>query len=112
MQLVVERSGQMLQEMALDRPEIIIGRGDKADLTLPEKGVSRQHARLQRGDQGWILVDLGSTNGTFVNGTFVAPESSRPIKPNDVLKLGPVKLLVVGPSSGGQQQFQTLTMKH
>jgi pSer/pThr/pTyr-binding forkhead associated (FHA) protein len=45
-----------------------IGREENCDLFVPDMTVSRIHARLTRGAAGWMLADLGSTNGTRVNG--------------------------------------------
>ena len=51
--------------------DLVIGRSG-ADLEVDDRGVSRRHARLSRGlDGGWTLTDLGSTNGTFLNGARV-----------------------------------------
>ncbi len=49
----------------------VLGRAHGCDLVVPDPGVSRQHARVQRGPEGTELVDLGSTNGTYVNGRRV-----------------------------------------
>lgn len=46
----------------------VIGRGAEADIVVDDTGVSRQHCRFEVTDQGTILTDLGSTNGTFVEG--------------------------------------------
>ena len=49
-----------------------IGRAEECDLSFPEDGsISRVHARLDKDGDDWLLVDLGSTNGTFVNGAEV-----------------------------------------
>lgn len=50
----------------------VIGRAADADLRLPDSGVSRKHAEVRRDDDGFMLVDLGSTNGTRVNDSRVA----------------------------------------
>jgi FHA domain-containing protein len=49
-------------------PLIILGRGTDCDLRLVDPGVSRHHAEIRVEDDEVVLVDLGSTNGTFVNG--------------------------------------------
>jgi two-component system cell cycle response regulator len=51
----------------LDTPKISIGRGRDNDIVLPSDCVSRRHAQLEHRDDGLYLVDVGSTNGTFVN---------------------------------------------
>jgi len=52
----------------LTTPVTLLGRGTDCDLRLVDPGVSRHHAELRVEGQQVILVDLGSTNGTFVNG--------------------------------------------
>ena len=59
-----ELTGQIYRP---ERPIITVGRAQDSDIVLQEQGISRLHARLQRGAQGWTITDLGSTNGTFVN---------------------------------------------
>ncbi len=58
--------GQHIYE--LSAPLTILGRGTDCDLRLVDPGVSRHHAELRVEDSEIVLVDLGSTNGTFVNG--------------------------------------------
>lgn len=50
---------------------LLIGRGPEADLKPESKMVSRRHAELVNGEEGWVLKDLESDNGTFVNGIRV-----------------------------------------
>lgn len=47
---------------------VTLGRLPECDIQVPDAGASRQHARITRRDGGWVLTDLGSTNGTLVNG--------------------------------------------
>ncbi|WP_084039054.1 DUF3662 and FHA domain-containing protein [Demequina sp. NBRC 110053] len=49
----------------------VVGRGSEADIVVDDTGVSRQHCRFEATDQGTILTDLGSTNGTLVEGQRV-----------------------------------------
>ena len=64
---------------------LIIGRGDDADLALPSDSVSRRHARIYRDDSKHIIEDLGSTNGTFLNGAL-APAAT--LYRGDQIKIG------------------------
>ncbi|RMF37877.1 MAG: FHA domain-containing protein [Chloroflexi bacterium] len=59
------------QRWPIDREAITIGRGADCDIILPERQVSRHHARIERRNEGYYLVDLGSKNGTYVNGEEV-----------------------------------------
>jgi hypothetical protein len=64
----------------------IIGRSKKCDIVIDSKHVSRQHARiLSTSDEEWLVEDLGSSNGTFVNGERV---KSYPISQADVIEIG------------------------
>jgi hypothetical protein len=67
--MFVVKEGQLSgQSWTLDHDVIIIGRGVDCDIVLPERQVSRHHVRVERRNQGYILIDLGSKNGTHVNG--------------------------------------------
>lgn len=55
----------------LDSEELIIGRGKDSDLVVPDRQVSRHHARIRRTVRGYLLEDLGSKNGTHLNGIEV-----------------------------------------
>jgi transcriptional regulator with GAF, ATPase, and Fis domain len=51
-------------------PRVVIGRDATADVGVPEQAVSRQHARIEFDGTRWVLTDLGSRNGTMVDGAF------------------------------------------
>lgn len=55
----------------IEKAELVIGRDDRCDVVIPDRQVSRQHASITLRDDGYILKDLGSKNGTFVNGREV-----------------------------------------
>lgn len=52
----------------LDRDRLEIGRDPTCDIILPDRVVSRHHAVIERREEGYVLSDIGSKNGTFVNG--------------------------------------------
>jgi len=64
---------------------VLLGRRDSCDIALPDESVSRRHARLEPRDGGWVLTDLNSSNGTFVNGVRIR---STALAPGDSVKLG------------------------
>ena len=68
-----------------DRRVLVIGRSMGCDLTLGDPTVSRWHAELIREGERWIVRDMGSTNGTRVNGWRVRRAV---VEPGDVLALG------------------------
>ena len=56
-----------LQDLTLEQPRLIIGRAEDNDLVIIKKNVSRHHAILVRHGAAAIVMDLNSTNGTYVN---------------------------------------------
>ena len=56
------------RRVPLDRPQLTLGRSSASDVVLADERVSRRHAQIRRLPQGWLLIDLGSSNGTQVNG--------------------------------------------
>lgn len=75
------------REFQFDRTTVI-GRGATSDLALTDPGVSRRHASLSRQDGAWCVEDLGSANGTLVNGWRVTRPTR--LKPGDVVGIGAV----------------------
>jgi hypothetical protein len=67
-------------------PGFTIGRDDGCDLVLRDLSVSRLHARLERHGTGWLLEDLGSTNGTRLNGWRVSGQV--PVRSGDQVSFG------------------------
>jgi len=85
--LVVKAGGVIGTTYALEAPELYLGRDVQNDIVVPEAEVSRRHARLIRNGDVYILEDLGSTNGTFINGKrLVAPHT---LHSGDEVQLGP-----------------------
>lgn len=82
--LIVLSGDQVGQRLGVDRT-LIIGRDPDAGLTLTDSLASWHHARLEDRGDSWTLVDLGSTNGTFVNGERV---NEAALKPNDRVAFG------------------------
>jgi len=72
-------------------PIVNIGRADYNDLILTDESVSSQHAKLTRREGIWILTDLGSTNGTLVDGERV--EEDVPLAPGCFVRFGDIQLV-------------------
>ncbi|HXF94684.1 MAG TPA: FHA domain-containing protein, partial [Gemmatimonadales bacterium] len=79
------------QRLPVRTPVVNIGRADYNDLVLPDPSVSTAHAKLQRREGVWVLVDLDSTNGSFVDGERVKGEA--PLVPGALVRLGDVQLV-------------------
>jgi pSer/pThr/pTyr-binding forkhead associated (FHA) protein len=86
------RSGALIgQRLAVKTPIVNVGRADYNDVVVPDSSVSTSHAKLQRREGVWVLVDLDSTNGTFVDGERVKGEA--PLAPGAMVRLGDVQLV-------------------
>lgn len=80
--------------VAVDFPltgdQLVIGRDPGCDVVLQGAGASRRHLQLRRGPEGWTLLDLGSANGTLVQGQRV---QSHPLRHGDTIQLGDSRLV-------------------
>lgn len=86
------RTGAMRgRRLPIRVPVVNIGRADYNDIVIGEASVSTTHAKLQRRDDIWVLTDLGSTNGTFVEGEPVTGETA--LTPGTTLRFGDVAVL-------------------
>lgn len=80
-----------------------VGR-ESADVILAEKTVSRHHAQLEVDQSGGVRVeDLGSTNGTRINGQTLLPKSPRPLRDGEYVQFGSVELRLFVPNPAAQQ---------
>jgi hypothetical protein len=75
--------------------ELTLGRAADCDCVIAADTVSRRHARISRVDGAWRIRDLGSRNGTRLNGWRVVGEVE--LRPGDHLSLGPVRFRVTAP---------------
>jgi DNA-binding CsgD family transcriptional regulator len=89
-QLVV-LAGSNVGEMYNLQGTLLIGRGRDADIRIQGDGISRQHARMKVGGDGVQFEDLGSTNGSFVNGERVA--GRRRLQDGDMMRIGRTSVL-------------------
>ncbi len=89
---LVVRSGALKgQRLPIRVPIVNLGRAEYNDIVLPDDSVSTSHAKLQRREGVWVLVDLESTNGSFVDAERVQGEM--PLAPGALIRLGDVQLL-------------------
>ena len=75
----------------LEEPTISIGRASDCTIPIKDRYLSRRHAELISLGDGWMLKDLGSANGTYLNGNRV--EQDERLTPGDRIRLGDTELL-------------------
>src|SRR5690606_33739915 len=89
---VLFRSGpQKGERVELRVPVVNVGRAEYNDLVIADPSVSTMHAKIQRRQGVWLLTDLGSTNGTFVDGELAAGDM--PLSPGGTLRFGEITVL-------------------
>lgn len=95
--LRIASPGSARREVALDGRPVTIGRAADADVVVADPLVSRHHARLAGRGGRLVLTDLGSTNGTRVNGEAVREAV---VGPGDRVEIGATRLVLVPPQPG------------
>jgi len=88
------RSQPLSASYEFDQDRILVGRGSGADVRLPHQAVSIRHVFIQRRGTQNLVVDEGSSNGTFVNGTRLVSGRPKTIRAGDVVQIGPFRLTV------------------
>lgn len=59
---------RVMQAYDFKQPSIVVGRDEETDVTIDNPSVSRRHAEIRLADEGWVVEDLGSSNGTYLKG--------------------------------------------
>lgn len=83
--LVVVDGDGARPEWELDRDRMVIGRLAGSEIEVQDAGASRRHAEVRRQDGGWVVADLGSTNGTLVNESKITEHT---LKEGDRITIG------------------------
>lgn len=89
--LVMVKADGTSREFPFDKSQIVIGRDEGARLRIPLPSVSRKHCELSIDDDELVVKDLGSANGTYVNGARV---KDRELSPGDLLTVGGVVFVI------------------
>lgn len=83
--IILTHNGKTLREMALDGSRLLIGRSEHNDLCIDSKFISRHHALFIRHGKTTFVMDLNSTNGTYVNSRRI---SNQVVIDNDIISVG------------------------
>ena len=92
-----------LKTFEMDKPVVTIGRNKNNDVHIDNLGISKKHARIVKKQDGYVLEDLNSTNGTWLNNEKI---TSAVLSGKDVVTIGKYTLLVV--SSVGRDATQDI----
>ena len=99
--LTIQEAGTA-REKLLDETHYVLGRGSDCGILLADSNVSRHHAELRFNGSAWVITDLDSANGTFVNGS---PVSTLELKHMDTIQLGSVVLVINDPHRPGEVEL-------
>jgi pSer/pThr/pTyr-binding forkhead associated (FHA) protein len=107
-------TGDAPLSLTFDAPRIVVGRGEGCEVRLPDPSVSARHASLRQHGGSYLLVDEGSTNGTFLGDVRLAPHAPRVISSGDRIRVGrvwiEVRLEVVAQASSPQDTRELALM--
>ncbi|MBW2459695.1 MAG: FHA domain-containing protein [Deltaproteobacteria bacterium] len=78
--------------LTLDTPRVVIGRSTSCEVQLPDPSVSARHASIRRDGGRTLVMDEGSTNGTLVDGTKLPPQTPRPVRDGEMIRIGRIWL--------------------
>jgi len=88
--LILTLKGRELDKFLLGQGKVVIGRSPECDITIDNPAVSRKHTSIGYETGGYVLNDLGSSNGTFLNGERVTAPAA--LKPGDVVGVAKFEL--------------------
>jgi pSer/pThr/pTyr-binding forkhead associated (FHA) protein len=94
--LLVSSGGQFVAEISLNRPRMVLGRDTSCDISFDSSYVSRYQNLFMETADGWMLIDLNSTNGCFVNGRKV---NEHHLRDGDLISVGQHQLRFAGPNT-------------
>ncbi len=95
--LVVSCNKVLVQKFELNQPRVVIGRSQRCDLVLQDRELSREHSEITKAGTVYKVADLGSRNGTDLNGEMIT--EAQALKDGDTITLGDYQLTFYGTSS-------------
>ena len=105
--IYLTRKGKTLGEISLERPRLLIGRSEHNDLRINSNFISRHHAMFVRHGSATLLMDLNSTNGTFVNSRRV---SNYVMMHDDIVSIGNHRIKFVHPEADRNVEMDEVGM--
>lgn len=93
-QITIRFPNGKVQTYTFEKQKIFIGRRDGNDIKLPFPYVSGRHCMVQGGQDTLYIQDLGSTNGTLLNGSQLSPHEFVPLQKSDIVQIGPLEVMI------------------
>jgi pSer/pThr/pTyr-binding forkhead associated (FHA) protein len=90
--LTGEGADEARLQLSFDAPRVVIGRGDGCEVRLPDPSVSLRHASIRQRGAEYVVLDEGSTNGTFLGRVRLSPQSPRVLRSGERVRAGRVWL--------------------
>ncbi len=94
MQLVIQTGPDTGKVFMIDRPLLVIGRQAGCEILLGDPQISRRHLQIESRNGQDYVTDLGSANGSSLNGQQLIPNQPQPIKPGDLIRFGTTSIAV------------------
>ncbi len=101
-QLVVSLDGDAIDQLTMEKPRILVGRSEHNDISIDSRFISRHHAMLVRHGASTFLMDLNSTNGTFVNSKRI---SNHVLMHDDVITVGHHRIMFHDPHATSREEL-------
>jgi type II secretory pathway predicted ATPase ExeA len=102
---IVTRAGSTLLDVELLESRVLVGRSEICDIQLDDQFVSKQHALIVWNDKAVLLIDVNSSNGTYVNSRRI---KTRVLRNDDVISLGDHRIKMIYPDAGSRTDFEDL----
>jgi pSer/pThr/pTyr-binding forkhead associated (FHA) protein len=103
--LIVSSGRTVVAEVTLNRPRMVLGRDNSCDISLDSRYVSRFQNLFMETQDGWVLIDLSSTNGCFVNGRRIREHR---LRDGDLIAVGHHQMRFTGPNAKPARAAETL----
>ncbi|PWF54733.1 FHA domain-containing protein [Massilia glaciei] len=108
--IIISHDGQVLQEVQLSKDRITIGRHPQCDVVIEHRAISAQHAAISTALDEAMIEDLGSTNGTFVNGRRI---NKQVLADHDRIVLAMIQIeFVAGPVAASKAAAAAMPLGH
>lgn len=103
MRLSVQIEFDKTLDLVTPKNNVIVGRSPKSDIVIPHDSISRSHCKIENEKGIFYITDLGSSNGTFLDGQRIQPEQRTPCLASSQLTLGKLDCELSADSSASEE---------